>query len=44
MLLKIQTDLSNLTHNLSKEHQTKMEIGVLEEITGIIGEGPYRFS
>ena len=44
VFLRIQTDLSNLTNNLSKEYQTKMEMWALEESTGILGGSPYRFS
>lgn len=43
VFLIIQTDLSNLTNNLLKEYQTKIETWALEESTGMLGRSPYRF-
>lgn len=44
MFLKIQRDLFNLTKKISNKYQTKMEIGILEEIRGILVGTPYRFN
>lgn len=44
MFLKIQKDLPNLTKKISNKYQTKMEIGILEEIRVILVGIPYRFS